>query len=102
MQIVDPVTRRVYYVIDSGFLAELERRADLEAIREGIADMQAGSSLPIGQAKTLDRATLLRRIGRQTCKARRSTGDRWPMIHYSLSPNNSPPLFKPVPPFSVP
>jgi hypothetical protein len=42
MQIVDPTTRRVYYVIDSGLLAELERRSDLDAIREGVADMQAG------------------------------------------------------------
>ena len=42
MQIVDPTTHRVYYVIDSGLLAELERRSDLDAIRS------------IGQQITLD------------------------------------------------
>jgi predicted transcriptional regulator len=47
MQIVDPTTRRVYYVIDSGLLAELERRSDLDAICDGVADMQAGRSVSI-------------------------------------------------------
>lgn len=64
MQIVDPTTRRVYYVIDGGFLAELERYADLDAIREGVADIQAGRSLPIDQARRADRASLIERFGR--------------------------------------
>jgi predicted transcriptional regulator len=64
MQIVDPTTQRVYYLIDSGLLAELERRSDLDAIREGIADMQAGRSVPIDQAKTTDRSTLVERFAR--------------------------------------
>lgn len=64
MQIVDPATRRVYYVIDSGLLAELERRSDLNAIREGVTDMQAGRSVPIDQARTTDRAVLLERFAR--------------------------------------
>ncbi len=64
MQLVDPTTRRVYYVIDSTFLAELERHADLDAIREGIEDMQAGRSLPIEQARIEDRETLLARFAR--------------------------------------
>ncbi len=58
MQIVDPITRRVYYVIDSGLLAELERRSDLDAVRAGIADMHAGRSVPIDQARTTDRVAL--------------------------------------------
>jgi predicted transcriptional regulator len=62
MQIVDPTTRRVYYVIDSGLLAEMERRSDLDAIREGVADMQAGRSVPIDQARTTDRAMLVERF----------------------------------------
>lgn len=62
MQIVDPTTRRVYYVIDSGLLSELERRSDLDAIREGVADMQAGRSVPIDQARTTDRALLVERL----------------------------------------
>jgi hypothetical protein len=62
MQIVDPTTQRVYYVVDSGFLAELKCRADLEAIREGIADMRAGHSIPIEQARNEDRSQLLRHI----------------------------------------
>lgn len=64
MQIIDPITRRVYYVIDSGFLAELERRSDLDAIREGVADMQAGRSQSIDQARTADRALLVERFAR--------------------------------------
>ncbi len=64
MQIVDPPTRRVYYVIDSDFLAELERRANLDAIRERIADMQAGRSLPMNQARTADRAKIIERFAR--------------------------------------
>ena len=59
MQIVDPTTHRVYFVIDSDLLAELERRSDLDAIREDIADMQAGCSLPIDQARTADRAIFM-------------------------------------------
>jgi len=55
-------TRRVYYVIDSGLLAELERRSDLDAIREGVDDMQAGRSVPIDRAKTSDRAVLVERF----------------------------------------
>jgi predicted transcriptional regulator len=62
MQIVDPTTRRVYYVIDSGLLAELELRSDLDAIRQGVADMQAGRSVPIDQAKATDRALLAERF----------------------------------------
>jgi hypothetical protein len=59
MQIVDPTTRRVYYVIDSGLLAELERRSDLDAIRGAVADLREGRSVPIDQARTTDRAVLL-------------------------------------------
>jgi hypothetical protein len=62
MQIVDPTTSRVYYVIDSGLLAELGRRSDLDAIREGVADMQAGRSIPIDQARTADRTLLVERF----------------------------------------
>lgn len=59
MQIVDPTTLRVYYVIERGLLAELERRSDLNAIREGIADMKEGRSVPMDQARTTDRAKLV-------------------------------------------
>ena len=62
MQIVDPITRRVYYVIDSGVLAELERRSDLDAIREGVDDMLSGRSVPIDQTRTTDRALLTERF----------------------------------------
>ena len=62
MQIVDPISQRVYYVVDSGLLAELRCRSDLEAIREGIADMRAGRSISIEQAKNEDRALLMRRF----------------------------------------
>lgn len=62
MPIVDPTTQRVYYVVDGGLLAELKCRADLEAIREGIADMHAGRVIPIEQARSEDRAELLRHL----------------------------------------
>ena len=62
MQIVDPTTQRVYYIVDGDLLAELKCHSDLEAIREGIADMRAGRSIPIEQARTEDRAQLLRRF----------------------------------------
>ncbi len=62
MQIVDPTNQRVYFVVDGGLLAELTCRADLEAIREGIADMRAERSFPIEHARIEDRAKLLRRF----------------------------------------
>lgn len=62
MQIVDPTTRRVYYVIDSALFAELECRSDMDAIREGLADMQAGRSVSIDQARTTDRGLLVERF----------------------------------------
>lgn len=45
-------------------LDELERHSDLEAIREGVADMQAGHSVPLDQAKTADRILLVERFAR--------------------------------------
>ena len=62
MQIVDPTNQRVYFVVDGGLLAELTYRADLQAIRDGVADMRAGRSVPIEQARLEDRAELLRRF----------------------------------------
>jgi hypothetical protein len=64
MQLVDPQTQRVYYVIDSSFLAELEQHANLEAIREGVDDIRAGRTLPIDDARIADRAALLARLRR--------------------------------------
>jgi hypothetical protein len=43
-------------------LAEFERHSDLEAIREGVADMKSGHSVPIDQAKTADRIVLVERF----------------------------------------
>ena len=65
MQIVDPATRRVYrvyYVIDIGLLTGLERRSDFDAIREGVADIQAGRSVFIEQARMNDRCLLVERF----------------------------------------
>ena len=41
LPIEDERTHRVYYVVDEPTLANLQRQADLAAIREGIADMEA-------------------------------------------------------------
>ncbi len=62
MQIIDPTTHRVCYVIDIGLAAELERRSDFDAIREGVADMHARRSVPIDPARTTDPAVLAERF----------------------------------------
>lgn len=62
IQIVDPTTCRVYCVIDSSLLAELERRTDSDAIREGVAGVQAGRSVSINEARTTDRCLLVERF----------------------------------------
>lgn len=64
MQLVDPKTQRIYYVIDSSFLAELEQHANLEAIRDGVDDMREGRTLSIDEARMADRAALLARLRR--------------------------------------
>jgi len=38
----DEQTRRLYYLVDSSTLTSLRQQQDLAAIREGIADMEAG------------------------------------------------------------
>jgi predicted transcriptional regulator len=42
LAVEDERTHRIYYVVDEPTLAGLQRQADLAAIREGIADMEAG------------------------------------------------------------
>ncbi len=43
---VEP-TRRVYFLIDESPIGLLRRQQDLDAIREGIADMEAGRVAPL-------------------------------------------------------
>jgi hypothetical protein len=42
LPVEDERTHRVYYVVDEPTLANLQQQEDLAAIREGIADMEAG------------------------------------------------------------
>lgn len=42
LPVEDERTHRVYYVVDESILAGLQQQEDLAAIREGIADMEAG------------------------------------------------------------
>jgi predicted transcriptional regulator len=38
----DAETKRVYFLVDESIIDSLQRQEDLTAIREGIADMEAG------------------------------------------------------------
>ncbi|HEV2969691.1 MAG TPA: hypothetical protein VGY55_06855 [Pirellulales bacterium] len=42
LPVEDERTHRVYYVVDETTLTSLRQQEDLAAIREGIADMEAG------------------------------------------------------------
>ncbi len=43
----DVVTRRVYFLVDSAMLDSLWEAADMAALREGIADAEAGRTMPM-------------------------------------------------------
>jgi predicted transcriptional regulator len=47
LPVEDERTHRVYYVVDEPTLTSLQQQEDLAAIREGIADMEAGRLLTL-------------------------------------------------------
>jgi predicted transcriptional regulator len=54
----DAESHRVYFLIDSSTFDALKRQQDLDAIREGIADMEAGRVAPLDEVMTRIRASL--------------------------------------------
>ena len=47
LPVEDERTHRVYYVVDEPTLKSLQQQEDLAAIRDGIADMEAGRLLTL-------------------------------------------------------
>ena len=56
LPVVDPTNQHVYFVVDGEThrqgMAALRQREDLEAIRRGVDDMEAGRGIPIEEART--------------------------------------------------
>lgn len=46
----DEQTKEAYFLVDASTMSALERQQDLEAIREGIADVEAGRVAPLDEA----------------------------------------------------
>ncbi|HEX3869016.1 MAG TPA: hypothetical protein VHV77_01135 [Pirellulales bacterium] len=54
----DEQTRRVYFLVDPTTLQTLQREEDIAAIREGIADMEAGRVISLEELDKRMRARL--------------------------------------------
>jgi predicted transcriptional regulator len=54
----DEQTRRVYFLVDPSTLETLQRQEDLAAIRDGIADMEAGRVAPLAEVMERIRSNL--------------------------------------------
>jgi predicted transcriptional regulator len=54
----DEETRRIYFLVDPSTLETLQRQEDLAAIREGIADMEAGHAAPVAEVVNRIRSKL--------------------------------------------
>lgn len=54
----DEATRRIYFLIDESTMESLQRQQDIEAIREGIADIEAGQVAPLDEVMARIRANL--------------------------------------------
>ena len=54
LEVVDPVTSRVYFIVESEThrqaMAALRARQDREAIAQGLAEMEAGQGVPVEEA----------------------------------------------------
>lgn len=65
LEVVDPETSRVYFIVDSEVhrqaMDALRRQQDLDAIAQGIAEMEAGEGIPLEDARKLTRDRLLAR-----------------------------------------
>jgi predicted transcriptional regulator len=58
VRVEDEQTHRVYYLVDEPTLNSLRQQEDLAAIREGIADMEAGRVAPLDEVMSRIRASL--------------------------------------------
>jgi predicted transcriptional regulator len=58
LAIEDEQTQRRYFLVDEPTFTTLREQQDLAAIREGIADMQAGRVAPLDEAVARIRASL--------------------------------------------
>ena len=54
----DEQTNRLYYLVDSSTFTSLRQQQDLAAIREGIADMEAGRVAPLDEVMSRIRNNL--------------------------------------------
>jgi predicted transcriptional regulator len=54
----DEVTQRVYFLVDSATLQTLRKQEDLAAIREGLADIEAGRVMTLKELDNRLRARL--------------------------------------------
>ena len=54
----DEQTRRMYFLVDESTFKTLQQHDDLAAIREGIADMEAGRIVPLEELDARIRARL--------------------------------------------
>ena len=54
----DEQTKEVYFLVAASTMNALQRQQDLEAIREGIADVEAGRVAPLDEALARIRAKL--------------------------------------------
>ena len=54
LEVVDPVTSRVYFIVESEThrqaMAALRARQDRDAIAQGLAEMEAGQGVPVEEA----------------------------------------------------
>jgi hypothetical protein len=58
VRIEDEQGHRVYFLVDESTFINLQQREDLAAIREGVADMQAGSVITLDELDARIRARL--------------------------------------------
>ena len=54
----DEQTKQIYFLVDAPTMNVLQRQQDLEAIREGIADVEAGRVAPLDEALARIRTNL--------------------------------------------
>ncbi len=63
LEVVDPETSRVYFIVDSAThqqaMDALRHQQDCEAIAQGMAEMEAGEGMAIEEARQLTRERLL-------------------------------------------
>lgn len=64
-RVVDPATQRIYVLVDDETHAQamqaLRQQQDLDAIRTGLQQMQAGDTMPLAEARRLSEERLLSR-----------------------------------------